>query len=129
MRIVVVGGGSWGTAFSRLLADRGHDVVLACRDPAQARTIDATGRNPRYLTGASLAGVGAAPLAQAPFDAAELVVVALPSRAFGDVVSTLPGPAWATMRSRRSSREASPRWRASARRAARAPRPSPASPA
>src|SRR5207247_10553694 len=80
VRVVVVGGGSWGTAFSRLLADRGHDVVLACRDPAQARAIGETGRNPRYLKGASLAGVGAAPLADAPFDGAELVVVALPSR-------------------------------------------------
>jgi len=30
---VVVGGGSWGTAFARLLASRGHDVTLAARDP------------------------------------------------------------------------------------------------
>ena len=31
--------GSWGTAFARLLADRGHDVTLAARDPEQARAI------------------------------------------------------------------------------------------
>ena len=35
MRWVVVGGGSWGTAFARLLADRGHEVTLACRDPSR----------------------------------------------------------------------------------------------
>src|SRR5206468_712512 len=93
VRVVVVGGGSWGTAFSRLLADRGHDVALACRDPAQARAIDETGRNPRYLTGAWLGGVRAVPLAEAPFGAAELTVVALPSRAFGEVVAALPGSA------------------------------------
>src|SRR5437867_9087123 len=39
MRAVVVGGGSWGTAFSRLLADRGHEVTLACRDQDQAAAI------------------------------------------------------------------------------------------
>ena len=37
MRVAVVGGGSWGTAFARLLADREHEVTLACRDPGQAQ--------------------------------------------------------------------------------------------
>ncbi|MBA2385117.1 MAG: NAD(P)-dependent glycerol-3-phosphate dehydrogenase, partial [Actinobacteria bacterium] len=37
MKVVVVGGGSWGTAFSRVLRQRDHDVTLACRDPEQAR--------------------------------------------------------------------------------------------
>src|SRR5439155_24646528 len=49
MRVVVVGGGSWGTAFACLLRDREHDVTLACRDAEQARAIDESGRNPRYL--------------------------------------------------------------------------------
>src|SRR5438046_2804887 len=93
MRVVVVGAGSWGTAFSRLLADRGHEVALACRDPAQARAIEDTGHNPRYLTGAWLGDVRAVPLGAAPFDRAELVVLALPSRAFAEVASTLPGSA------------------------------------
>src|SRR5437588_8064061 len=81
MRIVVVGGGSWGTAFSRLLADREHDVTLACRDPEQARAIRETGRNPRYLRIVDLRGIPAAPLAEAPVAEADVVVVALPSRA------------------------------------------------
>ena len=93
MRVVVVGGGSWGTAFSRLLADRGHDVSLACRDPEQARAIDETGRNPRYLRIVDLRGVAAAPLVDAPLAEADLVVVALPSRAFASVVGALPGTA------------------------------------
>ena len=42
MDVVVVGGGSWGTAFSRLLADHGHVVTLACRDPAQVAEIAET---------------------------------------------------------------------------------------
>jgi glycerol-3-phosphate dehydrogenase (NAD(P)+) len=93
VRIVVVGGGSWGTAFSLLLAGRGHDVTLACRDAAQARAIAETGRNPRYLPDAELDGVAAAPLADAPLAEADLVVVAVPSSAFADVAVALPGRA------------------------------------
>jgi glycerol-3-phosphate dehydrogenase (NAD(P)+) len=93
MRIVVVGGGSWGTAFSRLLADHGHDVTLACRDREQARAINETARNPRYLRIVDLRGIPAAPIAEAPLADAELLVVALPSRAFGEVVRGLPGAA------------------------------------
>jgi glycerol-3-phosphate dehydrogenase (NAD(P)+) len=91
VKVVVVGGGSWGTAFSRLLADRAHDVTLACRDPEQARAIEETGRNPRYLRVVDLRGIPAAPLAEAPIAEADLVVLALPSRAFGAVVGSLRG--------------------------------------
>jgi glycerol-3-phosphate dehydrogenase (NAD(P)+) len=93
VRVVVVGGGSWGTVFATLLRDRGHQVVLACRDPAQAAAIQATGRNPRYERSTDLRGIEAAALAEAPVAAAELVAVAVPSRAFGEVVATLPGEA------------------------------------
>jgi glycerol-3-phosphate dehydrogenase (NAD(P)+) len=56
---VVVGAGSWGTAFARLLADRGHDVTLAARDAEQVTAIEQTGRNPRYLTNVDLEGIRA----------------------------------------------------------------------
>jgi glycerol-3-phosphate dehydrogenase (NAD(P)+) len=90
---VVVGGGSWGTAFSRLLADRGHVVTLACRDPEQVRAIAETGRNPRYLTAVDLRDVAATTIAEAPIADADAVVLAIPSRSFGDVVRALPGSA------------------------------------
>ena len=93
MRIVVVGAGSWGTAFACLLRDNGHEVTLAARDPAQAEAMNATGRNPRYAQAADLAGIVATPIADAPVADAELVVVAVPSRVFGEVVSQLPGDA------------------------------------
>ena len=93
MRVVVVGGGSWGTAFSRVLRNREHEVTLACRDPKQARAIAETGRNPRYLTGCDLSGVAATAIGHAPIEAAELVVLAVPSAVFGDVARSLPGMA------------------------------------
>ena len=91
MDVVVVGGGSWGTAFARLLAGRGHATTLACRDRGQAQAIAETGRNPRYLRNADLRGVRATSVEEAPLDHAELVVLAVPSRAFAEVVASLPG--------------------------------------
>jgi glycerol-3-phosphate dehydrogenase (NAD(P)+) len=93
VNVVVVGGGSWGTAFSRLLADHGHDVTLAVRDPEQARTIAETKHNPRYMTSVSLDGVNATTIEGAPFDDTHAIVLAVPSRAFGDIVRALPGTA------------------------------------
>jgi glycerol-3-phosphate dehydrogenase (NAD(P)+) len=93
VKTVVVGAGSWGTAFARLLADRGHDVTLAARDPEQVRAIEETGRNPRYLTKVDLKGIRPSTIGDAPLDDAELVVAALPSRVWGSVVPNLPGGA------------------------------------
>jgi glycerol-3-phosphate dehydrogenase (NAD(P)+) len=93
VRVVVVGAGSWGSAFACLLRDRGHDVTLAARDPEQADAIRKTGRNPRYARDADLTGLAAATIEKAPIQSAELVVVAVPSRVFGEVVPALPGTA------------------------------------
>ena len=93
MKAVVIGGGSWGTAFSTLLRDRGHEVVLACRDPAQAEAIAQTGRNPRFQRDADLTGIAACTISDAPVSAADLVVLAVPSASFRSVVASLPGRA------------------------------------
>ncbi len=93
MKTVVVGAGSWGSAFACLLRDRGHDVTLAARDPEQVATIAQTGHNPRYAREADLSGIAATTIAEAPVEDAELVVVAVPSRVFGEVAGSLPGRA------------------------------------
>jgi glycerol-3-phosphate dehydrogenase (NAD(P)+) len=89
--VIVVGAGSWGSAFACLLRDRGHDVQLAARDPKQVAAIRTTGRNPRYVRQADLVGIDAALVAEAPITEADLVVLAVPSRVFGEVVRALPG--------------------------------------
>jgi glycerol-3-phosphate dehydrogenase (NAD(P)+) len=93
VNVAVVGGGSWGTAFSRLLAERGHDVTLACRDVEQARAIRETGHNPRYLSEVDLSGVVPETVSGTHFEETDLIVLALPSQAFGEVARALPGSA------------------------------------
>jgi glycerol-3-phosphate dehydrogenase (NAD(P)+) len=93
VKVVVVGAGSWGTAFACVLRDSGHQVTLAARDPAQAAAIAETARNPRYAREADLAGVAATTIPEAAVGDADLVVVAVPSRVFAEVVGALPGDA------------------------------------
>jgi glycerol-3-phosphate dehydrogenase (NAD(P)+) len=93
MNAVVVGAGSWGTAFARLLADRGHAVTLAARDAEHAHAIAETGRNPRYQSQVDLTDVRATAIEDAGYDDADAVVVAVPSKAFGETVRALPGDA------------------------------------
>jgi glycerol-3-phosphate dehydrogenase (NAD(P)+) len=93
VRVVVVGCGSWGTAFARLVKDRGHEVTLACRDPDQAAAIRDTGRNPRYMTDVFVGDIEASTMEEAALADAELIVLAVPSRAFGEVARSLPGTA------------------------------------
>ena len=92
MNFLVVGAGSWGTAFTRLLLGRGHDVVLACHTAEQAQAIAETGHNPRYLERVDLRGVDTVTVEDAPADV-DAVVVAVPSTSFADVVAGLPGNA------------------------------------
>lgn len=65
MNAVVVGGGAWGTAFAKLLTARGHTVTLAVR-----ATID-----------------------EAPYEQAGLVVIAVPSSSFREVLGRIRGTA------------------------------------
>jgi glycerol-3-phosphate dehydrogenase (NAD(P)+) len=64
VNVGVVGAGAWGSAFAHVLEGRGHDVRLLGRE-----------RDANAL------------------DGVDLVVVAVPSRAFGEVVDSLPGQA------------------------------------
>src|SRR5262249_46308210 len=90
VKAAVIGGGSWGTAFARLLAASGHETTLVCRDRDQAGAIAAHHRNPRYLFDVELpAELAAAWLDEADVSACDLVALAVPSRGFADTVSAL----------------------------------------
>lgn len=76
----VVGSGTWGTAFTGLLAPHCGEVTLWCRDPELARAASVSRRNPRHLPYYDLADNvrPTADMAEA-VEGAELVVLALPS--------------------------------------------------
>jgi len=54
MLIGILGGGSFGTALGKILADAGHDVVVWCHNPAVAEAIESSRENPTYLPGVAL---------------------------------------------------------------------------
>jgi glycerol-3-phosphate dehydrogenase (NAD(P)+) len=53
-RIAVLGAGSWGTTFAKVLADGDNDVVVWARRAEIAREINETRRNSDYLPGINL---------------------------------------------------------------------------
>lgn len=89
-RSIVIGGGSFGTAIANILADNGHQVRLCLRDARAVEEIRDTGMNGRYLPGYRLN-----PALQPTLDLAgsvsgsELVFIAVPSRAFRDVLNDM----------------------------------------
>ena len=53
-RAVVLGSGSWGTTFAKVLADAGHEVTIWARRPEVANEINESHRNTGYLPGIDL---------------------------------------------------------------------------
>lgn len=53
-RVAVVGAGSWGTTFAKILADAGCDTTVLARRPEQAHEIQVAKRNSQYLPGINL---------------------------------------------------------------------------
>lgn len=81
-RIAVLGAGSWGTTFSKVLADGGADVALWARRPELAREIAQSKRNSDYLPGINLPRtLWASQHLGEVLDGAEIVFVSVPSQA------------------------------------------------
>ena len=87
-RAAVLGAGSWGTTFAKVLADAGCDVTLHARRPELAKAIAEDGENRDYLPGVRLpAAVRAtADAAEALLDA-DVVVLAVPSQSLRENVT------------------------------------------
>ena len=80
-RVAVLGAGSWGTTFSKVLADGGSDVTMWARRPELAREISEAKRNSDYLPGVNLPlAVTATPDVGAALADAQFVFVSIPSQ-------------------------------------------------
>ncbi len=84
-RAAVLGCGSWGTAFGKVLADAGTDVVLWARRPELAQLVRETAENPDYLPGVTLPpGLTATADPLEAVAGADFVVLAVPSQSLRD---------------------------------------------
>ena len=81
MKAAVLGAGSWGTTFAKVLADAGTDATLWARRRELAERITSERRNPDYLPGIELpAKVTATHDAAEAVAGAELIAFAVPSQ-------------------------------------------------
>jgi glycerol-3-phosphate dehydrogenase (NAD(P)+) len=81
-RVAVLGAGSWGTTFAKILADSGADVMLWARRPELAREISEAKRNSDYLAGINLPiSLRATSRLDLALAGAEQVYVSVPSQA------------------------------------------------
>ncbi|MFE0590462.1 NAD(P)H-dependent glycerol-3-phosphate dehydrogenase [Micromonospora echinospora] len=79
--VAVLGAGSWGTAFAKILADAGREVAVWARRRPVAEEIRHRGRNPEYLPDLLLPErVTATADAVEAIAGAEVVVLAVPSQ-------------------------------------------------
>jgi glycerol-3-phosphate dehydrogenase (NAD(P)+) len=79
--VAVLGAGSWGTTFAKILTDGGADVVLWARRPELAREITEGRRNSDYLPGVNLpVGLRATSRLDLALAGAEQVFVSVPSQ-------------------------------------------------
>ena len=80
-KVAVFGAGSWGTAFSIVLADAGNDVTIWARREEVAETINERRENAEYLPGIELPPqVSATHDVEKAAHGADLVVLATPSQ-------------------------------------------------
>ncbi|MFD5225301.1 NAD(P)H-dependent glycerol-3-phosphate dehydrogenase [Microbacterium sp. NPDC058342] len=89
-RTAVVGAGSWGTTFGKILADGGAQVTMWARRPELAQEINEAKRNSKYLPGINLprAMTATHELARA-LDGAEQIYLSVPSQTLRENLAAL----------------------------------------
>ncbi len=91
-RVAVLGTGSWGTAFGKVLAEAGSDVVLWSRREELARAVREDHENPDYLPGIALPlNLTATSDALEAVADADFVVLAVPSQSLRENLAAVAG--------------------------------------
>ena len=85
--VAVLGGGSFGTAMTKVLAENGHTVHFWMRNEEQVRELTEQRTNSRYMPGVEIGGdLRPTTSFTAAVSGAEAVFVAIPSKAFREVI-------------------------------------------
>ena len=86
----VVGGGSWGTALAKVLADKGERVRLWARDADAATAMQRSRENARYLPGVALPeSLEATSSLRHAIEGADLLLIVVPSHTLRAVTKSL----------------------------------------
>jgi glycerol-3-phosphate dehydrogenase (NAD(P)+) len=86
VRATVVGSGSWGTAFARLLWRNGHEVQVLTLTSAEAVELNSAHANPHFLPGVELSPeIRFVGMADAALEGCALVVYAVPTQVVREV--------------------------------------------
>jgi glycerol-3-phosphate dehydrogenase (NAD(P)+) len=97
VNVTVIGSGSWGTAFARLLSVNGHAVQVVTLTAQEAAELAGTRVNPRFLPGVVLPeSVRFVAVADADLDDSEMIAYVVPTQAIREVaawVATRRSPA------------------------------------
>lgn len=84
-RVAILGAGSWGTAYAKVLADAGAAVTLWARRPALAASMRERRENAEYLPGVLLPrSIAVTSVAAEALREAELVAIAVPGQTLRD---------------------------------------------
>ena len=90
LRVTVLGGGSFGTAMANTAVRNGCDTIIWIRDQAAADEINNTHINQRYLPDFTLeSGLKAVSDLQAAVCNRDIILVAIPSHSFRDVLKQI----------------------------------------
>ena len=92
MDVTVIGSGSWGSAFSRLLVRKGHTVQVLTLTPEEAAYLNATHENPHFLPGVVLPPeLRFVAMDEADVSGSGLVVYAVPTQVVREVARWASG--------------------------------------
>lgn len=88
-KVVVVGGGAWGTALACVAQRAGQATALLCRDAQVVDTLKTQGRNPRYLPDLTLPERIEATTDDSILESAATVILAVPAQSLRGALPAL----------------------------------------
>lgn len=88
-KIVVLGGGSWGTAISKLLFENNQDVTIWFRDKEKADRVKESRENSKYLPGIVIPnGINISDDINEIIKDADIIVIAIPTQQIRNVLNS-----------------------------------------